>query len=72
MLHQMIKMFKFKWTLSGKDFDKVEKQILYDETEAVRMHNVNISILTNLIWFYYLCSVVKYENLYRTCVGRIS
>ena len=28
------------------------------------MHNVNISILTNLIWLYYLCSVVKYEKMY--------
>ncbi|WVZ69875.1 hypothetical protein U9M48_018596, partial [Paspalum notatum var. saurae] len=30
--------------LSGANFDDVEKKILYDETEVVRMHNVNYEI----------------------------
>jgi len=35
--------------LSGANFDDVKKMILYDETEVVRMQNVSLSVLINLI-----------------------
>jgi len=35
--------------LNGANFDDVKKMILYNETEAVRMQNVSLSVLINSI-----------------------